>query len=166
MKKLFLLFTSLMYMSLWAQIPTIEPLIDYKKNTGFDESDIIKGYKWEAYTSHGVIIFGVNKSKADAEWVIEDFTKRNQKNAYKPIGHIIKEVEITSPGYFAKFKKKYPKGYKVLMQRDVIALRMIKISNLTEAANFIESVTKKNKDEAFQHVFNLSNNFRRYTIDY
>lgn len=165
MKKILLLTTILSSVTLFAQIPTIEPIIDFKKNSGFDSSNI-PVYKWEAYTSHGVVIFGVNKTKAEAEWVINDFTKRNKKNAYEPIGHVIVKTETTSLDYFKKFKDKHSRGYKVLMQRDVIALRMMKVSNMNEAANFIASVTKKDKNEAFEYVFKLSNNYKTYTIDY
>jgi len=165
MKKILLLTTLLYSITLFGQITTIKPLIDLKKISD-DTPDNTHVYKWEAYTAQGVIIFGVNKTKADAEWTIKDFTKRNQKNTYKPITYVIKQTETTSASYFQNFKKKYPRGYKVLMQRDVIALRLIKVKSMNSAASFIESVTKKNNSEAFEYVFKLSNNFKTYSINY
>ena len=123
-------------------------------------------YKWEAYTGHGAIIFGVNKTKEKAKWVIEDFTERNKKNSYKLIGHVIKETEAKSSSYSNDFQKKYPKGYKVLSPRDVIALRMAKVSNMNDAADFIENTSKKNHTEAFEYVFKLSNTVKKYSIKY
>jgi len=167
MKKILLFIALLFSITLFGQGITIKPLINFSKssnkNKPNNENQI---HKWEAYTAYGAIIFGVTKSKAEAEWVIKDFTKRNKKNIYKPIGHIIKPTEITSLDYIRNFKKKYPKGYKVLGQRDLIALRMIKVSSLNSAASFIESVTKKNNSEAFEYVFKLNNNFKTYSIEY
>lgn len=166
MKKI-LLFTALLFsVTLLGQITPIKPLINFNKTTEINESDGSQIYKWEAYTAKGALIYGVNKSKEDAEWVIKDFTKRNEKNSYKPIGFVIKKAKNNSIEQFYNFKKKYTKGYKVLMPRDVIALRMIKVSSLKDAANFIESVTKKNHDEAFEYVFKLSNSFKSYSISY
>ena len=166
MKKILFLAALVFNLTLLGQITPIKPLINLNKNSESYESNRLQVYKWEAYTQKGALVFGVSKSKADAEWVIKDFTKRNIKNAYKPIGHVIKKSDINSTEFLKTFKKKYPKGYKVLMPRDVIALRMIKISNMNNAADFIDSVTKKNHDEAFQYLFKLSNNFKSYSISY
>ena len=165
MKKTLLLTAILFSVTLFGQIRPIEPLINIDKSSD-SKSQGTQIYQWEAYTSKGALIYGVNKSKADAEWVIEDFTKRNEKNSYKPIGFVIKKSTTNSFEYFEKFKKRFPKGYRVLMPRDLIALRMIKVSNMNDAAAFIESVTKKTNDEAFDYVFKLSNNFKSYSINY
>ena len=162
-----LLFTALLFsITLFGQITPIKPLINLNKANDSNESDGSQLYKWEAYTAKGALIFGVSKSKEDAEWVIEDFTKRNEKNSYKPIGFIVKKAKNNSIEQFYTFKKKFPKGYKVLMPRDVIALRLIKVSSMKDAANFIENVTKKNHDEAFEYVFKLSNSFKSFSINY
>ena len=168
MKKISLLITLLFSISLLGQITPIKPLINLNKTSksNSNESGASQLYKWEAYTKKGALVIGVNKSKADAEWVIKDFTKRNEKNVYKPIGFIIKKAKNNSIERFYTFKKKYPKGYKVLMPRDVIALRMIKVSGINDASDFIESVTKKEHSEAFEYVFKLSNDFKTYSINY
>jgi len=166
MKKIVLFSTLLFSVTLFGQITTIEPLINLNKkidNSNYDDGNSV--YKWEAYTAKGALIFGVSPSKSNAEWVIEDFTKRNEDNAYKPIGFTIKKIETPSTNYVEKFKKKYPKGYNVLSHRNVIALRMAKVSSLNAAATFIESVTKKNNTEAFDYIFKLSNSFKTYGIN-
>jgi len=168
MKNIFLLTALLFSITVFGQTTTIKPLINLKKgsNSTYTNIDHNQVYKWEAYTSHGAIIFGVSKTKSDAEWVISDFTERNKKNAYKPIDHIIKPVKATSIDFIASFKKKYPKGYKVLGHQDLTALRMIKVSSINSAASFIENVTDKNNSEAFEYVFKLNNNFKTYSIEY
>lgn len=154
-------------MTLFAQIRPIKPLINFNKTKeNSTESNSTQIYKWEAYTAKGALIFGVSKSKSDAEWTINDFTKRNEKNSYKPIGFVIKKAKNNSLEQFDAFKRKFPKGYKFLSSRDVIALRMIKVSSMKDAANFIDSMTKKNHDEAFEYVFKLSNSFKSYSINY
>ena len=166
MKKILLLTVLLFSATLLSQITPIKPLINLNKTSKSNESNGSQLYKWEAYTTKGALVIGVNKSKADAEWTIKDFTKRNEKNAYKPIGFIIKKAKNNSIEQYYSFKKKYTKGYKVIMPRDVIALRMIKVSSINDAANFIEKVTKKEHSEAFEYVFKLSNNFKTYSINY
>lgn len=169
MKKIFLYTALIFSITLFGQVTPIKPMINLNKSSETNssyKSNPNQVYKWEAYTKKGALVIGVNKSKADAQWTIEDFTKRNAKNSYKPIGYVIKKSNKNSLEFYNGFKKKFPKGYKVLMPRDVIALRMIKVGSMNEAADFIDNVTEKNHDEAFEYVFKLSNTFKNYSINY
>ena len=123
-------------------------------------------FKFEIYTAKGVIVFGVAETKEHAQWIVDDFYKRNAKTVFKPYNYVIKKSITTKRNYFDRFKSICPKGYKVLTQRDIIAFRIIKVDGVGLAIDFIQKTTAKNAQESNDYVYDLSSNLKDYRIGY
>ena len=75
--------------------------------------------KWEGVSKEGHIIYGVSYTKEEAQYVIDDFNRRNLNTKYKIVYQTLKKRTTEESNVVRSFYETYPKKYRVLRTLDI-----------------------------------------------
>lgn len=121
----------------------------------FAQSTDFKCYKWEGVSVDGHFIFGIAKSKTEAQIVIDDFNNRNSKTDYRLSYFNIRRSSIKNKFYFDTFYNEHPRKYRVLKTIDIASLRIFEIGNFERAVIYLNKNSNKNKLESQKYLQKL-----------
>ncbi len=127
------------------------------------QTDNFSCYKWEGVSKEGHFIYGIAKTKPEAEYIIEDFNIRNAKTQFKLSFFNIKKGSLSAAAYHL-FTSQYPRKYRVLSKFDIAAMHIYEISNFDKAASYLVANSNKAENTAKQYLQQLLKEYKIYRL--
>ncbi|WP_010521950.1 hypothetical protein [Aquimarina agarivorans] len=127
------------------------------------QSETFSCYKWEGVSKEGHFIYGIAKSKPEAEYIIEDFNIRNSRTQYKMTFFNIKKGSLNAASYHL-FTSQYPRKYRVLDRFEIAAMHIFEIANFDKAAAYLAANSNKNDTTAKQYLQQLLKEYKIYRL--
>ncbi|WP_157366739.1 hypothetical protein [Aquimarina agarilytica] len=125
--------------------------------------DTFSCYKWEGVSKEGHFIYGIAKTKPEAEYIIEDFNIRNARTQFKLSFFNIKKGSLSAAAYHL-FTSQYPRKYRVLTKFDIAAMHIYEISNFDKAASYLIANSNKAENTAKQYLQQLLKEYKIYRL--
>lgn len=120
--------------------------------------------KWEGLSKEGHIIYGISYTKEEAQFVINDFNRRNAKTKFKIVYQTLKKRTTDDKTLVRTFYETYPKKYRVLKKSDMAALHIFQIGTFVKAADFLQKNTGLNELETQKHLQQLLKECKMYRM--
>ena len=126
--------------------------------------------KWEVETKAGGIVFGISETEEDANYIMQDFQKRNAGSKYEIKQSIPKykyttlNVKNSNEDLVASFKSVAGKAYKVLSAEDIESLKLVKSSSFKNAVVYYVTTRNTSEKYAEDRLKNLTDNLEKYRI--
>lgn len=120
--------------------------------------------KWEGLSKEGHIIYGISYTKEEAQFVIDDFNRRNAKTKYKMIYKTLKKRTTDDKNLVRTFYDTYPNKYRVLKKSDMAALHIFQIGTFVKAADFLQKSTGLDALETQKHLQQLLKEYKIYRM--
>ncbi len=127
------------------------------------QTDTFSCYKWEGVSKEGHFIYGIAKTKPEAEYIIEDFNIRNARTQFKLSFFNIKKGSLSAAAYHL-FTSQYPRKYRVLTKFDIAAMHIYEISNFDKAASYLMANSNKAENAANQYLQQLLKEYKIYRL--
>jgi len=121
--------------------------------------------KWEGVSKEGHIIYGVSYTKEEAQFVIDDFNKRNAYTQYKIVYQTLKKRTAETTDLIRDFYNLYPSKYRVLEKMDVASLHIFQVSNFDKAVDFLKKNTGKDELETQKYLHQLLKDYQLYRLE-
>ena len=126
--------------------------------------------KWEVETKAGGIVFGISETEEEANYIMQDFQKRNTGSKYEIIQSIPKykyttiSVKNSNDDLVEAFTIAAGKPYKVLSAEDIESLELIKSSSFKDAVAYYVATRNTSEKYATDRLKNLNDNLEKYRI--
>ena len=111
--------------------------------------------KWEGVSKEGHIIYGVSYTKEEAQFVIDDFNRRNAYTKYKIVFQFLKKRTTNDEDIVSKFYEDNPDKYRVLRRLDIAALHIFQIGNFDKAVEYLVKNTNRGELDAQKYIHKL-----------
>lgn len=121
--------------------------------------------KWEGVSKEGHIIYGVSYTKEEAQFVIDDFNRRNAKTRYKIVYQTLKKRTTNDEALVRTFYEAYPKKYRVLGQLDLASLHIFQVSSFEKAVAFLKKHMEANDLETEKYLHQLLKDYQLYRLE-
>ena len=126
---------------------------------------------WQIETKAEGLVFGISKSIKDAEFIIDDFQKRNAGSKYDlslsepDFKYSTIAVKTRNENPVENFRTLAGKLYKVLSKEDIKSVEIAKESDISSGISYYVNTRNANWDFSSKRITDLVNNYEKYRIN-
>ncbi len=160
MKHLLLIILTLSFVHSVAQ----DEIIDSKVSQTVKTYSYEEVYKWEGFTRTGIYVFGIARSRKEANEKMNAFITKYWKTSYRLIYTAVEKELARELGYFDSFYTYCPNGYRIFSTRELAALHIVEQKGVLAAAAYFSQTSKMTYIQTLKHLEHLYINLNPYRI--